>query len=346
MRRRRGRTLLSAITLVFGAALITVATATAATAAPATATSASGYRVVDLHRWGGESGWSAAIAINERGHVIGSMNGRGVLWRDGRVIDLGMPPGATYSYPMDINERDEVVGFTGIPVSGGEEPRYTVHAFLWRNGRMQDIGALPEGDYSVATGINDSGDIVGRSSTELGEWGPYYMHAVRWHAGRIGELESREVLSYAEDITNDGWVVGSRGTPADPVTYTEAVAWKNGGSTVLYWGDALAANERHQAVGSHLGFATSVLWTRGEVVELQPPPGDAFVMAADINNRGEVVGWAESGAVVWRRPSAPALLPDLALANRSSPSAINDRGQIVGSSSLSDVEAHAVLWTR
>ncbi|HEX6470147.1 MAG TPA: hypothetical protein VF069_13700 [Streptosporangiaceae bacterium] len=339
MRILRGRTLLSAITVCLGAALVTTSTATAA---PVTETS--GYRVIDLENWGGASGYSWAIAINDRGHIAGSSNGRGVLWRDGHAIDLGMLPGGTACYPLDINDRDEVVGYARILLSGGEEPVFTLRAFVWRNGRIHDLGGLPGGDYSVATGINDAGDIVGRSSRVLGEWAPYYVHAVRWHAGRIGELESADVLSHAEDITNDGWVVGSRGTPADPVTYTQAVAWKNGQSTVLYPGDAIAANERHQAMGSHLngGF---VLWTRGEVVRLQKPGDDVSAMAEDINNLGQAVGWADSGAVLWRQ-AVPSLLPDLALPGRSGASGINDRGQIVGWSSLSDIEQHAVLWTR
>jgi probable HAF family extracellular repeat protein len=340
MRIRRGRILLSAITLSIGAALLPMWTATAA---PVTETS--GYRIVDLENWGGGSGDSSAIAINERGHIVGFSGGHGVLWREGHAIDLGLLPSGTAFYPLDINERDEVVGYARILLSGGEEPESTLHAFVWRNGRIHDLGGLPGGDYSVATGINDSGDIVGRSSSVRGEWGPYYVHAVRWHAGRISELESKDVLSFAEDITNDGWIVGSRGTPADPVTYTQAVAWKNDGSTVLYPGDAMAANERHQAIGNHLDFGAFVLWTRGEVVKLQKPAGDVSAMAGDMNNRGQVVGWADSGAVLWRN-AIPSLLPDLALTGRSSASGINNRGQIVGSSSLSDIETHAVLWTR
>jgi probable HAF family extracellular repeat protein len=341
MRILRGRTLLGAITLSVGAALCATPAATAA--GPATA--ASGYRIVDLGTLGG-GGHSDAIAINERGHIAGTSNGRAVLWRNGHIIDLGVLPGARDSYPLDLNDRDEVVGSSTIVLSQGEEPETTVHAFVWRNGRMRDLGALPGGDYSVATGINERGDIVGRSTHQTGPWGSYYSHAVLWRNGGIVELESDEVLSYAEDITNDGWIVGSRGTPADPETYTEAVAWKDGRATVLYPGDAVAANERHQAIGSHLSVGSSVLWTRGVVTDVGRPPGDAFVMAADINNRGQVVGWAESGAFVWHQGTAPTVLPDLGGSGGASAAGINDRGQIVGGASLSDIEAHAVLWTR
>src|SRR6266511_4065711 len=59
------------------------------------------------------------------------------------VIDLGMLPGDTYSLASGINERGDVVGSSSL----GDG---TTHAFLWRRGRMVDLGALPGDDNSFA----------------------------------------------------------------------------------------------------------------------------------------------------------------------------------------------------
>jgi probable HAF family extracellular repeat protein len=49
-----------------------------------------------------------------------------------------------------------------------------VHAFLWENGAMTDLGTLG-GNYSVAVVINERGQVVGYSLTASGE-----EHAFLW----------------------------------------------------------------------------------------------------------------------------------------------------------------------
>ena len=41
-------------------------------------------------------------------------------------------------------------------------------AFLWRAGRMIDLGTLPGGTASFGLGINDGGTVVGSSNTGAG----------------------------------------------------------------------------------------------------------------------------------------------------------------------------------
>jgi probable HAF family extracellular repeat protein len=145
-----------------------------------------------------ELGFLSAWDINERDEVVGirSDNGsaRAVLWRDGTVISIPLLPGATDNYARAINRRGQVVGETYPGSSGGylwDEGRLVaipflptdindhgavvgqgsldgvaIHALLWQDGRVTDLGALPGGTLSGAFAISDRGVIVGFSSTE------------------------------------------------------------------------------------------------------------------------------------------------------------------------------------
>jgi probable HAF family extracellular repeat protein len=52
-----------------------------------------------------------------------------------------------------------------------------MHAFLWKDDVMIDLGTLPGGAHSSAHGINRHGQIAGASGTASGE-----THAVVWTA--------------------------------------------------------------------------------------------------------------------------------------------------------------------
>lgn len=99
-------------------------------AIPATAGAAPQWRIVDL----GLSSYSQAYAINAKGHIVGHENGRAFLWRDGRVTYL-TPPGVS-SVATDINDHDEVVGYT--PFSS------MAVGFLWRDGVLTNLGTPPQ----------------------------------------------------------------------------------------------------------------------------------------------------------------------------------------------------------
>src|SRR4051812_14535674 len=114
MRILRGQTIVSAITLSIGAALLSAL----ATDQANSMTAVAGYHVTDLGTLA-EGGDSAATAINERGHIVGFSDGQAVLWRDGKIIPLGGLRGGSRSYALDVNDRDEVVGYSVVPLSQG-----------------------------------------------------------------------------------------------------------------------------------------------------------------------------------------------------------------------------------
>lgn len=118
----------------------------------------------------------AAMAVNNRGDIAGQIRSFQLtvdpaLYHDGQAQDLGTLGGASGSATA-INDLDEIVGW--CETVSNTEP----HAFLYRQGRMQDLGAfgaLPaiagvRGpiSYSYAYAINDWGEIVGVSSTTNG----------------------------------------------------------------------------------------------------------------------------------------------------------------------------------
>lgn len=101
---------------------------------------------------------SRANAINEAGDVTGtaltrSGNTHAFVYTRGRLYDVDKrQPGG--SVGLAINAKREVVGqfsSTGL------------HAFLFSNNMLKDLGTLAAGTVSLAYGINDAGVIVGES---------------------------------------------------------------------------------------------------------------------------------------------------------------------------------------
>jgi probable HAF family extracellular repeat protein len=113
------------------------------------------YSAVDLPPLPNTSA-SQAQGLNAAGDVVGYsvMNGHAtaVLWKNGGPTDLGTPD----SFANAVNSSDQIAGY--FTSSSG-----TPHAALWITQGFLDLGTLPGMDSSVATGINDSGTVVGVS---------------------------------------------------------------------------------------------------------------------------------------------------------------------------------------
>jgi probable HAF family extracellular repeat protein len=84
------------------------------------------------------------------------------LTEDGVMVKLPPLPGAgdNNNQALGINDHGQVVGVSGA------------HAFLFEHGVIADLGTLPGGTSSKAAAINNSGQIVGQSTTASGD-----MHA-------------------------------------------------------------------------------------------------------------------------------------------------------------------------
>lgn len=81
---------------------------------------------------GSDTGW--AQALNDAGQIVGSVDSRPAVWRNGSLLRITVPGG--YGEAIAINERGEVAGTTRDPTleGGGGE------AFTWRGGRTTVLG--------------------------------------------------------------------------------------------------------------------------------------------------------------------------------------------------------------
>ncbi len=154
-------------------------------------------------------GWIQPAAVNASGQVAGQVPLSGAaLYSGGKttlLVNLSGTPDYTSS-ATGINDKGQVIGQFTTWDSKKQADVY--HGFLWTNGRLLDLGALPaspEGyPYSVARGINNAGAVVGESNGR----------AFLFSNGKLVDLnslipaESHWTLLNATAINNNGQIIG------------------------------------------------------------------------------------------------------------------------------------------
>src|SRR5215469_11154357 len=154
---------------------------------------------------------SAANAINARGWITGFSQtgeldpvlgfpvGHAVLWTDDQIMDLGTLSTGIQSSGNYINNGGAVVGISTIDTTS--DPFACIigpfcsptHAFIWKNGVMQDLGTLGGPDSLSFFGCNNqrSDLVTGESytnSTANAATGAPTQHAFLWENGRMTDI--------------------------------------------------------------------------------------------------------------------------------------------------------------
>jgi probable HAF family extracellular repeat protein len=132
-----------------------------------------------------------------------------ILWeRDGTPIDLGNLGSSALNAALAINNRGEVVGASSLrgdstPFNGTDAFLWTS-----QHG-MKDLGTLSGDVASVASSINDAGEIVGISIDPAGNVRAVYWHdGIPVDLNTQVASGSNLYLLWAADINNRGEITG------------------------------------------------------------------------------------------------------------------------------------------
>jgi probable HAF family extracellular repeat protein len=256
--------------------------------------------------------------------------------------------------PLDLyyNLSSTAVAINNNGQVAGEGGSYG--AALYSNGAVIDLGSL--NDYSVPRGINNLGQVVGRSGTTS------YIHAALFSNGTVTDLGAFPGLDMSEayGINNSGQAVGYSFPYVEGANgfLMHATLFSNSAlidldPLGLRTSMAYSINDSGQAVG-YASWTTSantsvqhaVLFSNGAVTDLGSLGGNS--VANSINDSGQAVGTSyiagnpraslfAGGAVT----DLGALVPGgLSFAN-----SINNVGKAVGWASLSGGAVHAALFS-
>jgi probable HAF family extracellular repeat protein len=240
------------------------------------------------------------------------------------LTDLGTLGGRTSSASA-MNDGAEIVGESATR-------RGAVHAFLWRKGRMRDLGISPRGfDSTRAVAINGRGQIVGVSEKlgpvdSQGHEGTVRSLVWLWENGVTTKLRSFPGSVSMIAINQRGQIIGSH--------QNGSFLWQNGAMIDLPLYQAVAINDRGQIIGVRRDNSgdVAVVWQQGKMRTLNSP-GWTSVTPVAINDKGQIVARgltakSASRSFLWEDGK----VSDLGTLGGTEPSAIsiNDRGEIVG----------------
>jgi len=282
------------------------------------------------------------------------------------VTDLGVLKGDNESSGFWINNLGEVVGCSDTATAEGYPCTGTVpgqHAFLWtKTGGMKDLGTLSGGNVSAATGINDSGSVVGYSNIK-GKAATDFVAFLWTSPGAMvnlgtlsgGSSSAAFEINSSGEITGDSFVSGNL---VNATTWTNNKIKSLGSLANAIFTAGLAINENGYIVGESVfsygpPFISHAFLSGGTALkDLGTLPGGVTSVANGINSTRVSVGQSDGSntaghwhAVMWDNSSKIQDLGVIRGGNYSIAFAVNDSNVAVGYGNLSNNAAHAMIWT-
>lgn len=277
--------------------------------------------------------WASCLSLSNTGYVLGLSNDPDynyhfVEWSSGgSVTPLGYEAWAINNLNQTAG-RDS--GMTAIRDSNGN----TLAAY--ENGvpeRINDLGAVLGTEYTS-------------DRTGLCYWAP---DGTKYNIDLLPELNNRVSL----DMNNKGQVVGFCHNDAGSMHYGFTWSVETGlvdiaavtGSDIF---EPLAINDNGVIVGGMLdglNIEGVAVWSSEEGIRmLEALPGALGSRAQDINNRGQIVGHDNIGAIIWGSDGKAERLNALAEGKWACADMINDNGVIAGASQRDNGFITAVVW--
>src|SRR5215469_3262904 len=356
------------------------------------------YKLIDLGTFGGptSSTQDELQVLNHRGMVAGTADtsvpnhpnscfpfcggafiAHAFLWSKGVLHELRSLPGSNSSGAGWISDSGLVAGFSETEAIDPILSVREMHAVLWRDGEIIDLGTLEGGYESAAFAVNSRGQVAGAGFNTVPD--PFSFTGTQqrtflWENGVMrdlgtlggpdaGLLGGAPFFKGNVEMNERGQVVACSFTNStiNPVTGTPTVdpfLWDKeqgmidlgtlGGTS----GCAINLNNRGQVVGysNMAGDLTAhpFLWERGEMKDLGTLGGPTG-FANWISEAGEVAGSADNEggqqhAFLWKN----GIMTDLGTLPGDScdqSQAVNSKGQMVGESAPCDFSsARAFLW--
>lgn len=312
---------------------------------------------------------NCAIPFNANANAGDCFVEHPVLWHGGRLTDLELLPGGKNGQTDWLTGNGLVAGWsengfldaTGLPVG---------RAVLWmKDGKITDLGAVPGGTESLATSVNERGEVVGFSDNDIPD--AFSMAGVAnqtraflWKNREIrdlGTLGGPDAIAFF--VNERGQIAGqayTNSTPSQAFGFPtqHPFFWENGKMVDIgTLGGTLGSPSWMNNRGQVVGFSTEAtdqnshafLWDKETgLKDLGFLPGGTFGNATWINDAGEIVGGSDSSngfhAYLWKN-GVMTDLGNLAGDCSSQATSINSQGQIVGNGSLDCTnEAHALLF--